>query len=89
MKYPAVIAVRPHREHTLHITFDNGEIGLLDMTPYLDFGVFSRIKAPHSFEKVKVSFDTVEWEAGVDLDPEFIYSRCKKMGLVPKQELGS
>ncbi|WP_339133655.1 MAG: DUF2442 domain-containing protein [Candidatus Electrothrix sp. GW3-4] len=84
MKYPAVVAVSAHQDYTLHITFDNGEVGLLDMTPYLDFGIFSRIKDPHSFAKVKVSFDTVEWEAGADLDPEFVYSKCKKLNKSPQ-----
>ncbi|MCW5211442.1 DUF2442 domain-containing protein [Desulfobulbus sp. TB] len=84
MKYPAVVEVRPHREYMLHLTFDNGETGLLDMTPYLDFGIFSRIKDPHSFAKVRVSFDTVEWESGVDLDPEFVYSKCRKLDESPR-----
>ena len=83
MKYPAVVAVCPQQEYTLHITFDNGETGLLDMAPYLDFGIFSRIKDPHSFAKVRVSFDTVEWESGVDLDPEFVYSKCRKLDKSP------
>ena len=89
MKYPAVVSVHAQQGYTLHITFDNGEVGLLDMAPYLEFGIFSRIKAPHSFAKVKVSFDTVEWEAGADLDPEFVYSKCKKLGPAPKLCLGT
>jgi hypothetical protein len=78
MKYPAVIDVRPKDNFILHLAFDNGENGLLDMKPYLDFGIFSRIKSPHSFAKVRVSFDTVEWESGADLDPEFVYNTCVK-----------
>jgi len=54
MKYPSVVDVRPQQEYMLYITFDNGESGLLDMKPYLDFGIFSRIKDPHSFAKVRV-----------------------------------
>nr|WP_232422456.1 DUF2442 domain-containing protein [Methylosarcina fibrata] len=50
----------------------------MDMKPYLNFGVFNRIKDYRSFEKVAVVFDTIEWEAGVDLDPEFVYDHCKK-----------
>lgn len=79
MKYPAVTDVRPQKDFSLHITFDNGESGLLDMKPYLDFGIFARIKHPDSFAKVRVSFDTVEWESGADIDPEFVYSNCKKI----------
>jgi hypothetical protein len=47
------------------------------MKPYLDFGIFNLIKDYKSFEKVTVSFDTIEWESGADLDPEFVYAKCK------------
>jgi hypothetical protein len=30
------------------------------------------------FKSVKVSFDTIEWESGIDLDPEFVYQKIKK-----------
>lgn len=76
--YPSVTTVVPRNDYLLDITFSNGECGVLDMKPYLDFGVFSRIKDSESFEKVTVAFDTIEWESGADLDPEFVYAKCKK-----------
>ena len=41
--YPAVKNVTPVEDYFLSIDFDNGESGILDMKPYLDFGfwVFS------------------------------------------------
>jgi hypothetical protein len=47
------------------------------MKPYLDFGVFQKIKEYAHFKRVRVAFDTIEWEQGVDLDPEFVYARCE------------
>ena len=76
--YPSVTAVVPRDDYMLDITFNNGENGILDMKPYLDFGVFTRIKDYRSFERVTVAFDTIEWESGADLDPEFVYDKCKK-----------
>ena len=76
--YPSVTAVIPRDNYVLDITFSNGESGVLDMKPYLSFGIFNRIKDRKSFEKVTVSFDTIEWESGADLDPEFVYDKCKK-----------
>ncbi|MFH1741273.1 MAG: DUF2442 domain-containing protein, partial [bacterium] len=29
------------------------------------------------FKRVRVSFDTIEWDCDVDLDPEFVYAKCK------------
>lgn len=79
---PAVIKVLPIDDYVLSIFFDNGEYGRLDMTEYLDFGVFNRLKDPEAFRRVRVSFDTVEWDVGVDLDPEFVYAKCSITGTV-------
>ena len=73
--YPAVTKVSAHEDYVLSVEFDNGELKSLDMKPYLDFGVFTRLKNIDVFNQVKVSFDTVEWPAGVDLDPEFVYAK--------------
>ena len=76
--YPSVAEVVPNEDFTLTIVFDNGEEGILDMKPYLGFGVFQRIAEYEHFKTVRVSFDTIEWDQGVDLDPEFVYTRCRK-----------
>jgi len=75
--YPSVREVVPGDDYILSIVFDNGESGTLDMKQVLDFGVFQRIKDPDAFRRVRVAFDTIEWDAGVDLDPEFVYAKCK------------
>ena len=75
--YPSVKEVIPRDDYTLFVVFDNGENGILDMKPILDFGIFQRIKNYETFRQVRVSFDTIEWDCGVDLDPEFIYAKCK------------
>lgn len=75
--YPSVIKVIPGRDYVLSIDFDNGEKGTLDMKQFLDFGVFKRLKDQDVFQRVRVSFDTIEWDVGIDLDPEFIYERCR------------
>src|SRR5258708_27835771 len=74
--YPAVKEVLPHDDYTLTVVFDNGEKGVLDMKPMLDFGVFQTLKDYDTFKRVHVAFDTIEWECGVDLDPEFVYGKC-------------
>jgi len=74
----SVVRVVPREDFTLSIAFDNGDEGVLDIKPYLDFGVFARLKDYESFKRVCVTFDTVEWECGVDLDPEFIDLKIKR-----------
>ena len=78
--YPSVKKVVPVDDYVLSIVFDNGERGKLDMKNYLDFGVFRRLKDPDFFRRVRVSFDTIEWDSGIDLDPEFVYAKCKITG---------
>jgi hypothetical protein len=75
--YTAVVSVHPNEDFTLGVVFDDGVEGVLDMTPYLNFGVFKRIKDLEQFKRVRIAFDTVEWECGVDLDPEFVRAKCR------------
>ena len=76
--YPSVSNVVPTEDYVLSVGFDNGESGTLDMKPFLDFGVFRRLKDRSAFERVRVAFDTIEWESGIDLDPEFVYEKCQR-----------
>lgn len=76
--YPAVKSVEAGEDHVLSVVFENGERGTLDMKDFLNFGIFRRIKDRSAFRRVRVAFDTIEWESGVDLDPEFVYARCKR-----------
>jgi len=78
--YPSVKTVTAKDDYILFLTFSNGESGTLDMKPYLDFGVFKRIKDNTHFKNVRITFDSIDWpSAGVDLDPEFVYLKCEKM----------
>lgn len=76
--YPAVKEVVAGDNHTLSVFFDNGESGVLDMKPFLDFGVFQLLKDHEKFRRVCVAFDTIEWECGIDLDPEFVYAKTEQ-----------
>lgn len=75
--YPAIKEVVAGDDYILSVVFENGECGQLDMKPMLDFGVFRRIREYESFRRVRVAYDTVEWDCGVDLDPEYVYARCR------------
>ena len=75
--YQAVVSVRPNEDFSLTVAFEDGAEGVLDMGPYLDFGVFKKIKDFEQFRRVRIAFDTVEWECGADLDPEFVRAKCR------------
>lgn len=75
--YPSVKEVIPGDNYLLYVKFENGESGQIDMKPMLKFGVFQRIMDYEAFKRVRVAFDTIEWECGIDLDPEYVYEKCK------------
>ena len=78
-KYRSIKTVVANDDFTRSVTFDNDEEGVLDMKPHLGFGVFQSISDIATFRSVRVSFDTIEWDGGVDLDPEFVYAQCRKV----------
>ncbi len=73
-----IIAINDYR---IQDEFDNHEQGVLNMASYLDFGIFNKLKDPDVFNTARVSFDTVEWANGIDLNPEFVYDKCAKVPL--------
>ena len=72
--YLSVKEVKPLDEYKLLVTFENGEVKLFDMKPYLNKGIFMELKDLSLFKSAKVNFDTVEWENEADIDPETLYA---------------
>ena len=69
----SVTSVQTLQDFLLRITFNNGEVKIFDMKPYLDIGIFKDLKEERIFNTAKVNFDTVEWENDADIDPETLY----------------
>jgi hypothetical protein len=74
--YPGVKSVIAKEGHKLIIGFDNGEVRVFDVNPLLAIGRFNKLTSLQEFNKVRVSFDTIEWENGLDLDPEYPTHPC-------------
>jgi len=70
-----LIDVKAAADYTLILTFDNGEVRLFDMKPYLDLGIFKELRDIEVFNSAKKSFDTVEWSNEADLDPDILYAQ--------------
>ena len=71
--YFAVKEVKPIDNYKLILTFENNEVKIFDMIPYLDKGIFQELKDENLFKAVKVSFDSIEWPNEADIDPETLY----------------
>ena len=75
--YLSVNKVKALDDYKLELTFENKEKKIFDVKPYLDTGLFSKLKDEKMFKMVKVSYDTIEWPNGIDLDPEVLYEKSE------------
>jgi len=75
--YPSVKRVEPLEDYGLLLEFDSGEKRFFDVKPLLSFGKFHELTSPRMLRTVKVVFDTIGWENGLDLDPEYLYERSE------------
>ena len=75
--YLSVKKVKALDDYTLELTFENKEKKIFDVKPYLDTGLFSKLRDTNIFKMVKISYDTIEWPYGIDLDPEILYIKSR------------
>lgn len=68
-----VISVKPLDNYRILLTFSNNEVRIKDMKPYLNNGVFKKLKNKAFFNSVHISFDTISWNEEIDLCPETLY----------------
>lgn len=71
--YVGVTDVKPLPEYKLLLIFENNEHRVFDVKPYLTTGLFSELRDLSVFSSVSVSFDSIEWSNGADVDPEILY----------------
>ncbi len=74
---PQIAAVRVKPEYRLLLEYENGEARLFDASPYLDRGVFTRLKEPKLFAQARIEFGTVTWPGELDIAPETLYLRSQ------------
>ena len=70
---PRVVDVIANDDFSLALKFANGEVGLFDLKPILDQGVFARLRDPNLFKQARVGFGTVVWPTEVDICPDTLY----------------
>ena len=72
-----VVAVKPLGGYRVHLRFEDGRQGELDLGTMIDFeGVFAPLRDEKEFARVRVNPDsgTIDWPNGADLDPDVLYS---------------
>jgi len=73
-----IVQVRPVGGYRLHLRFDDGTEGEVDVAGLVPFeGVFAALRDRTTFEQVEVNpeLGTVCWPNGADLDPDVLYAQ--------------
>lgn len=68
-----VIKVEPLKDYKLLLTFNNNEKKIKDMKPYLDKGVFKKLKNINFFNTVEIKFGTISWGENIDMCADSLY----------------
>jgi hypothetical protein len=69
------LKVAPLANHRLHVEFDDGVAGTIDLSGELDDEVFRPLRDEAVFRQVRVDeFGAVCWPNGPDLAPDAIHS---------------
>ncbi len=71
--------IKPGKDFTLQIIFENGHKGIFDVTPYLEYEAFQELKNIDSFNKVMNGGYFIEWDCGADLSADTIEAHLKTL----------
>ena len=68
------------RDYKIHVTFDDGREGIIDLEGELWGEVFEPLKDTDVFRcfRMDPELDTIVWPTGADLAPEFLYERAAR-----------
>ncbi len=63
------------KDYKIQITFGNNEIRIVDLEQHLSGEIFEPLKDISYFKsfKLNLDLDTITWENGADLSPDFLY----------------
>ncbi len=66
--------------YRIAVAFNNGKKGIADLVDALKGSAFESLKNPEAFASFKIDSDleTIVWENGADLAPEYIYYQAFK-----------
>ncbi len=68
-----VVDVDYVKDYTLHLTFNDGAVKIVDLKPYLQGEVFGELLDKGKFVQYGLTPVTIEWANGADFAPEFLY----------------
>lgn len=80
LDFPMVKKVQPLPGQHIKIFYDNNEIKIFDVTPYIKGGWYGLLANPDVFATVRPAGDTVVWSGGQDIAPHELYDNSIPAG---------
>jgi hypothetical protein len=77
---PRVVRAEHEEGHRIHLTFNDGTVGVVDFKGWLSGPVFEPLKDISYFERFVLDGGTVAWPNGADIAPETLYDAARGMG---------
>jgi hypothetical protein len=75
----SIVQVIPKENHLLFVTTDDGQVGLFDVTPFLESEVFAPLRDRNEFERIHNGRYFIEWECGADLSADTIQAHLNPL----------
>ena len=72
-----IIEVKPLENYELLLVFENKEKRIKDMKPYLEKGVFKKLKDKEFFKNVKVLDGAISWKDNIEMCADSLYMSSK------------
>jgi Protein of unknown function (DUF2442) len=79
MDIPELVRVSPLPPSDLLLGYSDGSLRKFSCAPYLDRGVFSRLKDSALFGQAHVAHGTVCWPGALDIAPETLFLRSVRV----------
>jgi hypothetical protein len=83
MDLPELVRVTPLTPPDLLLGYSDGSLRKFSCAPYLDRGIFSRLKDVTLFGQAHVAHGTVCWPGGLDIAPETLFLRSAAVQAQP------
>ena len=77
-----IAELHPQPNWVLSIVADDGRVGYFDVTSYLNYEAFEKLRNSDEFTKVSNGGYFIEWEFGADLSADTIEARWQVASLL-------
>ena len=77
---PVVTHAEYRGGHRIHVTFNDGRSGTVDIAPWIKGPVFEPLKDIAYFQRFFIDGGTVAWPNGADIAPETLYEKATSNG---------